>query len=67
MMGKCKRQASDEQEREGSARSQASDEGEGRSRRVVGKSERHATDGGVQEAGESKRQACGGVEQETGE
>ena len=29
--------------------------------------ERHATDGGVQEAVESKRQACGGVEQETGE
>ena len=61
---------------EGEVRGQASDEGEqeagewwgrARHRRMMGKSKRHATDGGVQEAGESKRQACGGVEQETGE
>ena len=42
MMGECKRQASDEEEREGSARV----------RRVMK---------------ESKRQASGGVEQDTGE
>ena len=41
--------------------------GRARHRRMMGKSKRHATDGGVQEAGESKRQACGGVEQDTGE
>ena len=33
----------------------------------MGKKERQANDGGVQEADESKRQACGGVVQETGE
>ena len=34
---------------------------------MMEKKETQANDGGVQEAGESKRQASGGVEQETGE
>ena len=39
--------------------------GRARDSRMMGKIKRHAADGGVQEAGESKRQACGGVEQDT--
>ena len=53
-MGKT--QANDEEEREGSARSQASDEGEGRGRRVMGKSRRDT------QLRECKRQASDGVE-----